>query len=267
MRLSSVIAVLILFFKSAGAQSVPLFEIKGEFKFFTTDQMGNLYVLTPENDIRKYDPNGKKIAEANFKVLGDASLIDATNPMEIYVWFRDQNKLLYFDNLLNYRGETDLYKLLNTNNIQVVCRSYDNGIWFFDPDGFKLKKINKQGTLLTESVNLSFMVDTVLVPELLLDDGKYVYLKSGANRLIQFDVLGNFIQTVVLEPFIAFQLQGDEIVYAVSGRLYSYHPKTFAKYERWNAKEGTPETSVLNIRMEERRIYVQQPEGIFVYRN
>ena len=65
--------------------------------------------------------------------------IDAGNPLEIYVFYKDQNKLVYFDNMLNYRGETDLYKTLGVNNIQAVCRSYDNGFWFFDPDNFKLK--------------------------------------------------------------------------------------------------------------------------------
>ena len=116
-------------------------EIKGQFKFFTTDKLGNVFVLTLKNDIQKFDKKGKKLTEANFKVMGDATMIDAGNPLEIYVFYKDQNKLVYFDNILNYRGETDLYKTLGVNNIQAVCRSYDNGFWFFDPDNFKLKKV------------------------------------------------------------------------------------------------------------------------------
>jgi hypothetical protein len=83
-------------------------EIKGQFKFFTTDKLGNVFVLTQKNDIQKFDKKGKKLTEANFKVLGDATMIDAGNPLEIYVFYKDQNKLVYFDNMLNYRGETDL---------------------------------------------------------------------------------------------------------------------------------------------------------------
>lgn len=241
-------------------------EIKGQFKFFTTDKLGNVFVLTPKNDIQKFDKKGKKITEANFKVMGDATLIDAGNPLEIYVFYKDQNKLVYFDNMLNYRGETDLYKTLGVNNIQAVCRSYDNGFWFFDPDNFKLKKADKQGSLRSESINLANVADTTLTPQMLLDDGKFVYLKTNNDRLLVFDILGNYIKTIPLENFTSFQKRDDIIIYATTNDVYVYNPSTFEKDSyRLNMNETFSNTLFLNIRIEDGFMYMQDSAKIGIY--
>jgi hypothetical protein len=241
-------------------------EIKGQFKFFTTDKLGNVFVLTQKNDIQKFDKKGKKLTEANFKVLGDATMIDAGNPLEIYVFYKDQNKLVYFDNMLNYRGETDLYKTLGVNNIQAVCRSYDNGFWFFDPDNFKLKKADKQGDLQSESINLANVADTILTPQMLLDDGKFVYLKTNNDRLLVFDILGNYIKTIPLEKFTSFQTKEENLIYSTYSDLYTYNPSTFEK-DSYKLNQNTlfNNASFLNIRLENDRLYLQDSATIGVY--
>src|SRR5690606_30517568 len=70
-------------------------------KLIEIDPLGNLYITTATNDIIKYDSKGKLLATVNYKVLGNISWIDASNPFEIYVFYRDQNKLIILDNLLN----------------------------------------------------------------------------------------------------------------------------------------------------------------------
>ena len=241
-------------------------EIKGQFKFFTTDKLGNVFVLTLKNDIQKFDKKGKKLTEANFKVMGDATMIDAGNPLEIYVFYKDQNKLVYFDNILNYRGETDLYKTLGVNNIQAVCRSYDNGFWFFDPDNFKLKKADKQGDLQSESINLANIADTILSPQMLLDDGKFVYLKTNNDRLLVFDILGNYIKTIPLEKFTSFQTKEEKLIYSTFSDLFIYNPSTFEK-DSYKLNQNTifNNASFLNIRLENDRLYLQDSAKIGVY--
>lgn len=240
-------------------------EIPGNFKFFTTDKLGNVFALTSKNDIQKFDKKGKKITEANFKVMGDATLIDAGNPLEIYVFYKDQNKLVYFDNMLNYRGETDLYNTLSVNNIQAVCRSYDNGFWFFDPDNFKLKKADKQGTLQSASINLANLADTILTPQMLLDDGKFVYLKTKSDQILVFDILANYIKTISLERFTSFQIKDENIIYSTLSDLYSYTPSTFEKQSLLYHKEVFSHTKYNAIRVENSTLYLQDSTKIGIY--
>src|SRR5574343_2110861 len=116
----------------------------------STDNLENLYVATPTNDIIKYDKNGIKLATTNFKVLGNISSIDATNPFEIYVFYRDQNRIIFLDNLLNLRGECDM-ESIGVSQIACVARSFDNQIWLFDAADQKLKKYAKDLKLISES--------------------------------------------------------------------------------------------------------------------
>lgn len=240
-------------------------EIKGQFKFFTTDKLGNIFVITPKNDIQKYNKTGKKLAEANFKVMGEATFIDASNPMEIYVFYRDQNRLAYFDNLLNYRGETDLYKTLGVNNVTVACRSYDNGFWFFDPDNFKLIKADKAGNLESESVNLANIADTVLSPQAILDDGRYVYLKTNSNRLLVFDILGNYEKSIRLEKFNTFQTKGENILYSTKNDLMIYNPGTFEKKSLFDDYPEFKSKTYLNIRFDDNSLYFQDSSKVSVF--
>jgi hypothetical protein len=173
--------------------------------------------------------------------------------------------MVYFDNMLNLRGETDLYKTLGVNNIQVVCRSYDNGLWFFDPDNYRLKKSDKSGAVQSESVNLSALVDTVLNPEMLIEDGKFVYLKVAPNQLMVFDILGNYIKNVVLEKFNSFQIRQDEIIYSIGYDLVRYNPQTFVKISILGELESFAGKAYPNIRLEEDQIYTYDAEGIYIF--
>lgn len=233
-------------------------EIKGNFKYFTTDNIGNIFAVTDKNDIVKFNKFGVKKAEINIKVLGDVTSIDAVNPFEIYVFYRDYGKLMYFDNNLNNLGETDLLKTLGLNNIQVVCRSFDNGFWFVDPENLKLKKCDKKGNLLSESVNISTLTDTIISPQSLTDDGKFVYLKSGNNKLMKFDVLANYINTFSLPAFSTFQVKDENILLKTNDSYLVFNTSTLETFKF----KYQFENNYLNIRNEGKILFLHDSTGI-----
>ena len=142
----------------------------------SSDNLENLYIITPTNDIVKYNKNGQKLATVNFKVLGNISSFDAGNPFEIYVFYRDQNKIIFLDNMLNIRGECDL-ESIGISQIACIARSSDNQIWLFDMSDQKLKKYSKDLKLLNESASLNnFTVGNEINPS--ISNSIYVYNKS-----------------------------------------------------------------------------------------
>ena len=252
------IIILIFIAIITGSFKFQQIEIKGNFKYFTTDNIGNIFAVTEKNDIVKLNKFGVKKAEINIKVLGDVTSIDAVNPFEIYVFYRDYGKLMYFDNNLNNLGETDLFKTLGLSNIQVICRSFDNGFWFIDPENLKLKKCDKKGNLLTESVNISTINDTIISPQYITDDGKFVYLKSGNNKLMKFDVLANYINTFSLPEFSTFQVKDENILLKTNDSYLIFNTTTLETF-KFNY---TFEKKYLNIRNEGKTLYLQDSSGI-----
>ena len=87
--------------------------------------------MSPTNQLYKYNYSGKVLATLNYNYNGNISSIDVSNPMEIYVFYKEINRVLLLDNNLAYRGELDLTKL-NITQAAAIARSFDNGIWVFD---------------------------------------------------------------------------------------------------------------------------------------
>lgn len=191
-----------------------------------TDYLGNLYVISPTNDIIRYDRAGKKTATANFKVLGNITSMDAGNPFEIYIFYRDQNRVIFLDNMLNLRGECDL-ESIGVSQIACVARSSDNQIWLFDLADQKLKKYSKDLKLLLESAAFSnYPAGERISPDQILDINTSV-LVLNEGRIMEFDLFANFSKTLLIDTLSSFQFVNGKFVYLKNHVLEIYNPQQF----------------------------------------
>lgn len=226
---------------------------------FTSDNMGNLYVYTPTNDIIKYNPEGVKTATANFKVLGNISYIDAGNPFEIYVFYRDQNKLVFLDNLLNIRGECDM-ESIGVSQIACIARSSDNQIWLFDMADQKLKKYSKDLKLIIESAAFNnFPVGNNISPTMILDINSSVLILNN-NRILEFDLFANFHKTLIADTITSFQYLNGNIIYFKNGQVQLFNPLSFkTEVLSLNLPEKT-----LQVRLEKERLFILKDEFVIL---
>ena len=77
-------------------------------KDIQTDKLGNLYVLTVSNQLYKYDAYGKLLSTLNFAYIGNITHLDASNPFEIYLFYRELTAVVFLDTNLAYRGRMNL---------------------------------------------------------------------------------------------------------------------------------------------------------------
>ncbi|MBC7426247.1 MAG: hypothetical protein H7321_06890, partial [Bacteroidia bacterium] len=186
-----------------------------------TDNLNNVYVISINNDIDKYNKDGKKIATTNFKVLGNIASLDATNPFEIYVFYRDQNKVVFLDNMLSFRGEVDLEQA-GFSQVAALSRSYDNGIWLFDMADLKLKKLTKDLQSVLESNNLLTYTDKSLSPNFILDNNQSIFVNNPLSGIMQFDVFGNYNKTLPFDSLSSIQIVNDQFVFISGNALHAY---------------------------------------------
>jgi hypothetical protein len=225
----------------------------------TSDNLENLFIITPTNDIIRYDKNGKKMATANFKVLGNITSIDVTNPFEIYVFYRDQNKVIFLDNLLNLRGECDM-ESIGVSQIACLGRSADNQIWLFDVADLKLKKYSKDLKLIIESASFStFNAGTDIYPTLIKDINNAVFMLDQ-NKILEFDIFANFSKIRLIDTLQSFQYINEKIVFLKKGRIYMFNPIDFGM--RQLNIQLPPNTK--NIRIEKERLFVLTDEYVIL---
>ena len=60
------------------------------------DAKGNKYLSDDSYTLYKYNVNNKLITNVNNKSYGNITSIDCSNPFEIYVFYKDQNIIVFF---------------------------------------------------------------------------------------------------------------------------------------------------------------------------
>lgn len=233
-----------------------------ENSMLTTDYLGNYYVVSPQNDIDKFSPSGEKLATFNAKVYGNVTYIDASNPFDIYVFYSDQNRLIFLDNLLNNKGEVD-FSRIGFVQLGAVCRSYDNGIWVFDMNDLKLKKLKKDLTIELVSGNALEIDSKYANPRMMTDNNKEVFISFSGTGVAQYDIFGNHIKTLDIKECSNFQLYSNKLFFLTRGTLKVFDLKFFSEKEL-----PLPESSdsVNQVRIEKNTYYCMYKNSIKLYK-
>lgn len=219
-----IMALFGLFFfqqKQLSGQVLDSTKLKSSFKlnakYIQADELGNIYAVSPTNQLYKYDQSGKILATLNYNYSGNITSIDASNPMELYVFYKEINRVIFLDNNLAYRGEIDLSK---SNIIQAssVARSYDNGLWVFDLGDLQLKKLDKEGKQYQSSGNIKQFCNFNFVPGYLADNGKQVIL-SNDSVILFFDVFASYARTLKVSNATALQLSAEYLFHTAANHV------------------------------------------------
>lgn len=160
-------------------------------RFATADNLGNLYLITPQNAVEKYSPDGRLLTRYTNNRAGFATAVDATNPMKIIVWYADFRVVAFLDRNLTPLGELNLIQA-GYPEVRTIASAADGNLWIYDEVAFQLRKISPEGTTLAESQRLNALLPERLPIESLRDDGSSVYAFAPDVGLLSFDAYAQF---------------------------------------------------------------------------
>jgi len=197
--------------------------IKGEFSWFNVDNLNNIYVFTNTNQLKKIDEKGDSIAVFNdVKRYGNPFSVDVANPLKILLYYKNFSTVVILDRLLTVRNTIN-FRNQNIFSVKAIATSYDNNIWLFDEQDYKLKKIDEIGKSLQETTDWRSLFDSVPSPTKLIDRDNLVYLYDPEKGFYIFDYYSGFKNKL---PF----LNWTDV--EVSGRnMYGFNNKTLYSYE------------------------------------
>jgi hypothetical protein len=185
-----------IFIHYASAQDSVVFRLaetrKGNWIDFQVDNLGNYYLLSKENRLKKINSRGDSVGAFNeVRRYGKLFSIDVTNPLKTLLYYRNFSTILVLDRFMNIVNTIDLRKQ-QIFQVRAIAQSYDNNIWLYDEQNNKLKKIAEDGTLLMETIDLRTIFDEVPSPEKIIDQEGYVYLYDPKKGIYVFDIYGAF---------------------------------------------------------------------------
>ncbi len=166
--------------------------IPGIYSDFEIDNLGNLYLVGRQQQLKKLSAMLDSIAVFNDKKhFGRLYSIDVSNPLKVLLFFRDFGMIIVLDRLLNVRTILNL----RTSGIQqasAITQSYDNNIWVYDELENMVKKLDESGNLLVSSPDFRVVFDEPPQPQSLCDFNKFLYAYDSTLGLLVMDYYGAY---------------------------------------------------------------------------
>lgn len=187
------------------------------------DNLNNLYLLTPSDQLKKYNAQGDSISVYNMsKRFGKLYSIDATNPLKLLLYYKDFSTIVILDRLLAIRSTIDLRRQ-HITQASAIRLSYDNNIWVFDALENKLKKIDEFGSTLSESTDFRTIFPDAFVPEKIIDYNGSVYLYDPAQGVAIFDYYGTLQKKLPVRGWKNLAVLDKQIIGTDKGHIYTYY--------------------------------------------
>ncbi len=206
----------------------PKLDIEEKIDQVEIDNLQNIYVLTADDRILRYDADLNLKYEYSNGAIGDIVSIDATNPQKILCFVADFNRILVLDNTLAEIKKLDL-STTEYLDVTAVARSNDNRIWLFDPVNQVLVKVDNLGSPVFASNRLSDYNFGEVNPTIIRERGNRVAVVDEELGILLFDNFGQFLKLIPESYVDHIQIFGDYIFFSQDGSFYQYHIKRFEK--------------------------------------
>ncbi|MFM1998870.1 MAG: hypothetical protein RL204_817 [Bacteroidota bacterium] len=183
---------------------------------FEMDEIGNYYFINGQV-IEKRDSKGNLLFRNSELNQGRIDHLDLTNPLQPFVFFKDQGKLLILDNTLSVQGEQiDLFEK-GFGQVECIGGSRGDAYWIWDVSKTELIKVDKQFNQLNTSGNISMLLGKTLHPSQIIEKGNELYLFDKAEGVFVFDIYGNYKSSLVIKADDSIQIVNASIAYTSAG--------------------------------------------------
>ncbi|HUZ59403.1 MAG TPA: hypothetical protein VMU83_11535 [Hanamia sp.] len=208
------------------AQNDSLFRFLKQIDFpvssFAVDNIGELYLITPDNQLKKYNERGDSVGVFNqVTQYGKLDYVDAQNPWKVILYYKNFSTIVLLDKYLNIVTAINLNKY-NIFRVQAVTTSYDNNIWLFDEQTYTLIKMDDNGNILSQSVDFRLLFNSAPDPEKIIDRDGFVYLYDPQKGIYIFDYYGNFKSKLDFLHWKNIEVIGKTIYGFDKENLYKY---------------------------------------------
>ena len=191
---------------------------------FTTDNLGNAYVVTG-NQILQFYSNGKPKANFSERSLGELRSIDVSNPLKIVLFYPDFGRLMLLNAQLAIQSSIHLREV-GIQQAVVACGSDFGGYWIYDRQDFQLKKVDLNLQISHQSGDILNLTGENVQPNFMIEHDGFVYMNDPSRGIYVFDRYGTYYKTISLKVESSFQLIENELLYLSDGALKSFHLKT-----------------------------------------
>jgi hypothetical protein len=158
---------------------------------FVMDDLENIYFVCDDH-IEKYNLEGKLLFRSSDLGYGDIYSADASNSLKPFVYYRDQNVIVTFDNTLSSQGNAIDLKTQDFGQVELVGASRDNCFWLWNTSGQELIRVTQDMRVINTSPNIGSITGLSITPVQIIETLDAVFLCDPDLGLLEFDIFGTF---------------------------------------------------------------------------
>jgi hypothetical protein len=257
--MNSFIKIVILSFLLCISTDYQLIRLNGVPELFTTDKLGNCYVYR-NNLLIKMTSEGKNVGQFTSYDSGTLYSIDASDPMQILLFFKDFNQIVILDSKLNPIGNPLYLDKIGFSSVSAVCKSKQFAIWFYDEFENKLIHYGFNPKGIIQTFNFDKYGKRLSSVHFMIESGGEIYLKDNEQHIWVFDQYGGVLNELEVKAGSNYQIFNKSIVFHNKHKLFNY-----------NFNENTLDSLEIpgfskfdNLRIENRQIYVLNSDSICI---
>lgn len=229
---------------------------------FAVDALGNVYILSKNDQLKKIDAKGDSVAVFNaVRKYGQLYSIDVTNPLKVLLYYKDFGTVVTLDRFLSVRNTLDLRRQ-NIFQVKAVGLAYDNNIWLFDELDGKLKRLGEDGRLILQTNDLRLVFDTLPSPDFITDQDGLVYLYDAARGVYLFDYYGGLKSRIPFTGWRDFMVAAKTIYGRKDNEILKYEPGSL---DLKRIKIPEQFQSAARIRVTQQKLYILQDGILKIY--
>jgi len=195
-------------------------------KMVNLDNLGNLFVVTPKNELLKFNPQGKFLWNYTNKTYGEVSQIDVTDPLRVILYYEGYQQIVVLNNNLSEISKFTFNQNPN-QQITLVASANNNGFWVYDQINRELKKLTNNFIDDLKSGNIYQRNGFDMQANFMLTDDQYIYINDEKEGIRIFDRYGNFFKTAVIYPLNNFEVNDNDIYFMKDSAFMKYNINTY----------------------------------------
>jgi len=206
-------------------------EIPLPAKWIAADQLRQLYVVTPSNEVIKYNEDAQELYRYNNNTLGTLQFIDATDPFSLLLYYPDYQVVQVLDRTLNLLVEFKLWQY-GIFQPRAIGMANDNQLWIYDEAVFRLKKLDHTGRILAQSDDLNLLLGRQPRPAMLLVRQNKIWLPDPNLGVLVFDNFGQYSHTIPIAGVRKIRILDDRNIWCfVQNQWICFDALTFLPRE------------------------------------
>ena len=250
-------------FLLAGGQPAPLRHLQSldvRARQVQADPLGKIYWLD-EGGMSRLDPATGKVIHYSNRRQGPASILDASDPLNILLFYQGTGVIEFLDKNLapkNFHNPVEGWP--DTGLPSLVCVSRQEGFWAYFPQSMSLKRYDMRFRPQSVADNIGQHLPAFTDPVFMTESQNRLFIKGRNGDVFVFDSFANFLFSIPAVDSGHFQVKDDHLIYFTSNKMHLFN---FIK--RTESVFLLPQENVVRGFLQGQQLIIQSSTGIHRY--